>query len=236
MAQIFKILSILLSYPEEEIQAASPDLRQAIAVDGDLAREPRLRLMALVDELAERDLMDLQARYVHLFDRTRSLSLHLFEHIHGESRERGQAMVDLRAMYEAGGLEITANELPDYLPLFLEYLASRPVDEARGLLRQTLHIVAAIRERLVKRGSVYAGVFEALESLAAARPDAGEMEVLRQTGDDDPDDLKALDRLWEETPVSFGPGAASACPAERLETRFRAATRSPSKPMAGDPR
>ena len=236
MTRVFQILSILLRYPDEEIPAAAAELRQAIAGDGDLTAESRSRLTALVDELAEHDLMDLQERYVFLFDRTRSLSLHLFEHIHGESRDRGQAMVDLRAMYEAGGLAIMANELPDYLPLFLEYLATRPRDEARGVLRQTLHIITAIRERLVKRGSSYAGVFEALESLAAAKPDAEGLETLRQACDDDPDDLKALDQLWEEAPVSFGPGAASACPAERLETRFRAATRSQPVPTAGEPR
>jgi nitrate reductase delta subunit len=232
MNPIFKILSILLSYPDEEIQAATGELRNAVAADSALGREQRLRLVALIDELAERDLMDLQERYVLLFDRTRSLSLHLFEHIHGESRDRGQAMVDLRAMYDAAGLEIAANELPDYLPLFLEYLATRPFDEARNLLQQTSHIVAAVRERLVKRGSPYAVVLEALEAMAAGRPDAEGLETLRQAPDDDPNDLKALDRAWEEEPVTFGPGASSTCPAERLETRLRASIRTVAEPAA----
>jgi nitrate reductase delta subunit len=232
MNPIFKILSILLSYPDEEIQAATGELRNAVAADSALGRDQRLRLVALIDELAERDLMDLQERYVLLFDRTRSLSLHLFEHIHGESRDRGQAMVDLRAMYDAAGLEIAANELPDYLPLFLEYLATRPFDEARNLLQQTSHIVAAVRERLVKRGSPYAVVLEALEAMAAGRPDAEGLETLRQAPDDDPNDLKALDRAWEEEPVTFGPGASSTCPAERLETRLRASIRTVAEPAA----
>ena len=232
MNPIFKILSILLSYPDEEIQAATGELRNAVAADSALGRDQRLRLVALIDELAERDLMDLQERYVLLFDRTRSLSLHLFDHIHGESRDRGQAMVDLRAMYDAAGLEIAANELPDYLPLFLEYLATRPFDEARNLLQQTSHIVAAVRERLVKRGSPYAVVLEALEAMAAGRPDAEGLETLRQAPDDDPNDLKALDRAWEEEPVTFGPGASSTCPAERLETRLRASIRTVAEPAA----
>ena len=177
--------------------------------------------------------MELQERYVFLFDRTRSLSLHLFEHVHGEGRDRGQAMVDLRGMYEAAGLEIAANELPDYLPLFLEFLATRPIEEARELLGRTAHIIAAIRERLVKRGSVYAGVFEVLEVLTAATPDAEELETLRQTPDDDPADLQALDRAWAEEPVTFGPGAGSACPAERLETRLRASIRSVPDSQSG---
>ena len=226
MGEIFKVLSVLLSYPEEELKAASAELGAVIAAAPALDATNRARLTALVDDIAEQDLMELQERYVFLFDRTRSLSLHLFEHVHGEGRDRGQAMVDLRGMYEAAGLEIAANELPDYLPLFLEFLATRPIEEARELLGRTAHIIAAIRERLVKRGSVYAGVFEVLEALTAAAPDAAELETLRQTPDDDPADLQALDRAWAEEPVTFGPGAGSACPAERLETRLRASIRS----------
>ncbi|MEZ5831826.1 MAG: nitrate reductase molybdenum cofactor assembly chaperone [Dongiaceae bacterium] len=233
MTAMFKILSVLLTYPEEEMQAAAGALRSAIAGERVLDTPCRARLVALVDELAERDLMDLQERYVFLFDRTRSLSLHLFEHVHGESRDRGQAMVDLRGMYEAAGLEIAANELPDYLPLFLEFLATQPLDEARALLLRTLHIISAIRERLAKRDSIYAGVFEALESLAAAKPDAEELEALRQAPDDDPGDLQALDRAWAEEPVTFGPGAGSSCPAERLETRLRASIRSVADTQSG---
>lgn len=88
----------------------------------------------MIEELASQDLYELQARYVDLFDRSRALSLHLFEHVHGESRDRGQAMVDLKALYESHGLEITASELPDFLPLFLEYLSLRPLEEAKALL------------------------------------------------------------------------------------------------------
>ena len=230
MSQLFKTLSILLLYPDEEIQAGSAELRAAVAADRMLGANQRPALEALIDELGAGDLMDLQERYVFLFDRTRSLSLHLFEHVHGESRDRGQAMVDLKALYEAGGLEIAANELPDYLPLFLEFLGTRPLDEARAHLRQTLHILAAIRERLAKRGSVYAAVFEALETLAAAQPDPEELETLRRAPDDDPTDLGALDRAWAEEPVTFGPGASPACPAERLETRLRASIRSVAEP------
>jgi nitrate reductase delta subunit len=236
MTPTFKLLSVLLSYPDDALAEAAGELLHAIAQDSLLDRERRSRLAALVDEIASRDLMDLQERYVFLFDRTRSLSLHLFEHIHGESRDRGQAMVDLRGMYEAAGLDVVANELPDYLPLFLEFLATRPIADARDLLRQTLHIITAIRERLVKRGSAYAAVFEALESLAAARPSPEDLEALRQAPDDDPGDLTALDRAWEEEPVTFGPGASSACPAERLETRLRASIRSASETASGDAR
>ena len=122
MIRTFKILSLLLSYPTEEFQAAASELTAVLDQEALLPARMRPRLAALIDELATRDLYDLQERYIHLFDRTRSLSLHLFEHVHGESRDRGQAMIDLMELYEKAGLQIDAKELPDYLPLFLEFL------------------------------------------------------------------------------------------------------------------
>ena len=134
-------------------------MQQAAGEIGDGARgrraDPRRvsasELQTLIDELASGDLYDLQERYVLLFDRTRSLSLHLFEHVHGESRDRGQAMIDLKAHYEQAGLAMSAAELPDFLPLFLEYLATRPLKEACEPLGQPAHIFAALAERLRKR-------------------------------------------------------------------------------------
>jgi nitrate reductase delta subunit len=174
----------------------------------------RWLLDALIEDFERLDLYELQERYVFLFDRTRSLSLHLFEHVHGESRDRGQALVDLQALYDEHGLEVAANELPDYLPLFLEFLSTLPLDEACELLRQPLHIIGALHERLRRRRSPYAAVFRALQQIARQVPDAGELKALLAQPDDDPDDLAALDRAWEDQPVSFGPGAATAegCP------------------------
>ena len=94
-----------------------------------------IALDRLLDELATGDLYDLQERYVLLFDRTRSLSLHLFEHVHGESRDRGQAMVDLKALYERHGLLMSSSELPDHLPLFLEFLSDHPRGRGCGAAR-----------------------------------------------------------------------------------------------------
>ena len=159
MTRTFKALSALLSYPTPELQAAARDLRDAIAGEGIVDGVRCRALDRLIDEIAESDVYDLQERYVLLFDRTRSLSLHLFEHVHGESRDRGQAMIDLEELYAKSGLAISATELPDYLPLFLEFLSTRPFAEARDLLGQTAHILDALAERLEKRGSPYAAVF-----------------------------------------------------------------------------
>lgn len=222
MTATFKALSILLSYPSEEAQRAMPEIRQVIATESLVPKRLQRPLFALIDDIAGGDLFDLQERYVFLFDRTRSLSLHLFEHIHGESRDRGQAMVDLMALYERHGLRIEAKELPDYLPLFLEFLSTLPLDEARALLAEPLHIVTALKERHRKRRSAYTVVFGALEALALGKARAEEVAHLLAAPEDDPNDLAALDRLWEEEAVTFGPGSAGgtvapdgSCPASR---------------------
>lgn len=224
MASIFKVLSVLLAYPTRELQEAAGALGAAIGREPALPAGVRTQLGGLVEEIAHGDLYDLQERYVLLFDRTRSLSLHLFEHVHGESRDRGQAMVDLQEMYARHGLSVTASELPDYLPLFLEFLATCPAAEAHELLGQPVHILSALAERLRKRQSPYEAVFRALTALAAAQPKAEDVAVLLDGPDPDADDLAALDAAWEDAPVEFGPGADGACK-DDLAIRLRAARR-----------
>jgi len=229
----FKVLSALLSYPEQEMIAAIPEMRVALAAEGLLAARRRKALDAFLSELEAGDLYDLQERYVLLFDRTRSLSLHIFEHVHGESRDRGQAMVDLMALYEKGGLTMAPGELPDFLPLFLEYCATRPQGEARELLGQPAHVLAALAERLRKRGSSYEVVFRCLASLAAAAPRAEDLAAVLAEPETDPDDMIALDKIWEEEAVTFGPGAdgqgaqsaMGGCGADALAARMRHARR-----------
>jgi nitrate reductase delta subunit len=221
-SRTFKALSALLMYPTAELITALPGIEAAMAAEGLLKHNVRRALRPLIAELQTLDLYDLQERYTDLFDKTRRQSLHLFEHIHGESRDRGQAMVDLVAHYERGGLDVTANELPDYLPLFLEFLSIRPIDETRGLLSETGHILALLEERLEKRSSTYAAVFKALRSIS------GDVAVASEPLDAtvEPDELAALDAAWEETAVSFGPGdAADGCSVDRLRIQIRAARR-----------
>ena len=235
MIATFKVLSALLSYPSEEIVAAAPDLKKVIEQENLVPPRLQKKLGGLIDELGG-DLFDLQERYVMLFDRTRSLSLHIFEHVHGESRDRGQAMVDLMELYERHGLQIDAKELPDYLPLFLEFLSTLEIDEARGLLAEPLHILSALKQRHRKRQSAYTIVFAALEALARGKAKAADVAILLSEPEDDPDDLEALDRIWEEEAVSFGPGAAGtvapdgSCPAAR---DLLARMDTPSKPGSG---
>ena len=205
MAAIYKVLSALLSYPEAPLQEAADELLDVIAHERLLCSETRLTLAHLVREISGWHLIDAQSRYVDLFDRTRVLSLHLFEHVHGESRDRGQAMVSLLERYREAGLDISVNELPDYVPVFLEFLSLQTPDGARAMLAEPVHILAALGERLRKRGSGYAAIFEALVALAKAQPDGEILAALRETTLENPHDLAALDRVWEETEVRFGP-------------------------------
>jgi nitrate reductase delta subunit len=222
-AKTFKALSALLSYPGEDLQAAVREIRDVIRAEKLVDAHALAALELLLDEIEHSDLFELQERYVDLFDKSRRLSLHLFEHVHGESRDRGQAMVDLAALYEQGGLTLAANELPDYLPLFIEYLSTRPIEEARGLLRNALHIVATLEERLTSRNSDYAAVFAALRSIAGGQTAACAMETPAEGAEDD---LAALDAAWEETAVVFGPGdAMEGCSVDRLRIQMRASRR-----------
>jgi nitrate reductase delta subunit len=217
----FRALSALLTYPTQELSAAIPEITAAISAEGLVSNEAREQLQPLLADLGTLDLYDLQERYVELFDKTRRHSLHLFEHIHGESRDRGQAMVDLLEHYQRGGLLIAANELPDFIPLFLEFLSARPLDEARGLLKETAHIFSLLEERLAKRSGGYAAVFTAIRSIVSEPA-----VVVNEVEIDESDDLAAIDAAWEETAVTFGPGnATDGCSVDRLKIRMRAANR-----------
>jgi nitrate reductase delta subunit len=211
VSNTYAALGLLLRYPDEPLRDAYPEAAQIIELEPGLTAPLRRRLTKLCDDLAHEDILDLQARYVRLFDQTRSLSLNLYEHVHGESRDRGQAMVELLKLYSAHGLELGARELPDFLPVFIEFLSVLPRGEAGALLGEAAHVLAALHVRLKKRRSPYAAVFEALAAMADARADSEAVAALMKEPEDDPDDLEALDRAWAEEPVTFGPGDAG-CP------------------------
>jgi len=199
----FKALSALLSYPGEELIAALPEIDAVLHGEGLLGPKR-------MEELGQL----LQERYVLLFDRSRSLSLNLFEHVHGEGRDRGGAMVDLLETYRAGGFDLAGPELPDHLPVLLEYLSTRPLPEAEALLADAAPILVALAERLTRRETAYAAVLAALVALVVTEP-AELPEDLAAVPDDDPEDLAALDAVWEEAQVTFGPDPNAGCPVSR---------------------
>ncbi len=230
----FKILSALLSYPDQELIAAAPEFGEILDSERLIPAHHRRALDRLVEEIATGEIYDLQERYGLLFDRSKTLALHLFEHVHGESRDRGQAMVDLKAMYENAGLMVAANELPDYLPLFLEFLSTQPSAATRELLGQTAHILAALAERLDRRQSSYKVIFNALVAIAAEVPQREAVAELLKGPDPDPMDLEALDAAWEEEEVRFGPGTQGqgACGHETLIAKLRHAKRAINVPTS----
>jgi len=196
---VYRVLSALLSYPDSELVAALPELQAALDARQRAQLAPLFALLGGSD-----DLIGLQEQYVATFDRRPAHSLHLFEHIHGESRDRGQAMVDLREEYLRHGLLLDTSELPDYVPLFLEFLGQIAPADAAALLGDAIHVLARIGGKLAGNGSPYAGVFGVLRTLTDTvpqplpEPPEGEME---------------------ETMVTFGPEADGTEPALRARAQ-----------------
>lgn len=206
MKMTLKSLAALLSYPSAELKDNIGEVRSAIIREGVLSVTVFSRLEPLLKQFRHHDLLELQAVYSELFDRSRSLSLHLFEHVHGDSRERGQAMIDLGQQYVDSGYYLEGGELPDFVPVFLEYASCLPLADAREMLSQPAHVFAALAERLDKREAAYAGIFHALVALAKGRIDADARAVVDQNTPSE--DASDIDAEWEEAPVSFNLGSA----------------------------
>ncbi|MGL6079056.1 nitrate reductase molybdenum cofactor assembly chaperone [Methyloversatilis discipulorum] len=191
MTHTLRACALLIGYPDASLRGLLPDLRVALHDEAALSASRLAELDALIDTLQQQPALDGEAAYVELFDRGRSTSLHLFEHVHGDSRDRGPAMIDLAQTYEKAGLFLSAGELPDYLPVVLEFASTQPPKEARAFLAEMAHILNALFTALVKRESRYASVVGALIELAGERAHAVKIQ---------PDE--ALDDSWAE-PLAF---------------------------------
>ncbi|MDX1466579.1 MAG: nitrate reductase molybdenum cofactor assembly chaperone [Halomonas sp.] len=232
-----RVLARLLDYPTEALQAAAPEMIEILDAEGRLSAAVRSALMEWCQRILEADIMELQAEYVALFDRGRNTSLLLFEHVHGESRDRGQAMVDLMAEYRAAGFELDAHELPDYLPLFLEYLSTRDEADIGRWLGEIRHILALLTARLEEREADHALVPLALLALIGAEEDVAPH---RQTAKEEAPDYtaEALDEVWEEEAVRFTAESDQDCALQsaegrRLAERKQAVPSDPVKIMPG---
>jgi nitrate reductase molybdenum cofactor assembly chaperone NarJ/NarW len=197
-----RALGALLAYPRPELRAALPEIAGVLDDCRAIPAAGRAALRELIDELAAMDQLDGEERYVELFDRGRATSLNLFEHLYGDARDRGQAMVELKSLYERAGFSLATRELPDYLPALLEYLSCREIAEIRDMLVDCADIVRAIGEALVKRGSRYAAVFEALLAIAKAPP-LDPVRAERRSAE-----RIDLDRDWRDRPA-FEPDAGN---------------------------
>src|SRR6516164_5342785 len=194
---VLRALGALLSYPQEEIRRALPEIAEVIRASQLIPPPQREDLLTLIGELRADALLKVEERYVELVDRGRAASLHLFEHLHSEGRDRGQAMVDLKRLYERAGYELSSRELPDYLPVVLEYLSCRDLRESRELLGDCAHILRRIGQSLIARDSRYAAVLQTL--LVIAGEDPIDIAAVPRVAER----IENLDRDWFEQPA-FG--------------------------------
>ena len=164
-----RVIAKLLSYPDADLRRHLPELNEALCSERALKPGRLAEVQALMARLAGHLPLLTEAEYVELFDRGRATSLHLFEHVHGDSRDRGPAMIDLVKTFEQAGLMLTPGELPDYLPVMLEYASTQPELVARELLREFTHILLTVFSALVKRQSPYASLIAALLELAGEK-------------------------------------------------------------------
>lgn len=186
-----RVLARLLSYPDAALREHLPAMRQALHSDNVVPAARLAELDALMVNLERGDALENEAEYVQIFDRGRATSLHLFEHVHGDSRDRGPAMIDLAQTYEKAGLFLAAGEMPDYLPVVLEFVSTQPPQEARSFLGEMTHIFNVIFSALQQRQSTYASVLGALLELSGETAQA--VKVAAE---------ESLDATWEE-PVVF---------------------------------
>ena len=193
--QILKAIGLLMEYPDEFLWQCKEEVLAMVRHDAPMLND-------FVAEMLNDPLLDKQAEWCEVFDRGRATSLLLFEHVHAESRDRGQAMVDLLAQYEKAGLQLDCRELPDHLPLYLEYLAQLPKSEALGGLQDIAPILALLSARLQQRESRYAVLFDLLLKLANTVIDSDKVaeKIADEARDDTP---QALDAVWEEEQVKF---------------------------------
>lgn len=226
--KLLKVISLLMDYPSDELFADDTlgACKDIVATSKLISPEVRQEINAFVDELSSKGEIEAQSVYDSLFERGRSLSLWLFEHVHGESRDRGQAMVDLMGQYEEAGFAIDVKELPDYLPMYLEFLSYKAgfADdvEIRMDIADVSHIIALLGARLVDKGSSYAGLFKALLQIAG-KPLTVIDDELAKMGKDKVDDttFDAIDKEWEEEAVDFlAAKQEERCPSSQTDIRI----------------
>ncbi|RSZ32021.1 nitrate reductase molybdenum cofactor assembly chaperone [Variovorax beijingensis] len=186
-----RALALLLGYPDAKARALMPRLADAMDAEAALSPARRKELRALARALVSVDPIEAETQFVELFDRGRSTSLHLFEHVHGDSRERGPAMIDLAQTYEKCGLLLGPHEVPDHLCVVLEFASTQPPAVARAFLGEMAHILASIFSALRKRESAYASVLAAVIELAGHKAEAVAVT-----------DEQPIDESWAE-PVVF---------------------------------
>jgi len=201
--QTIKALGALLLYPDETLVDALDEIQAIIDADPLLGPERAAAVGRCIAGMRDQGLLDLQEQYVQTFDNSPKQALYLFQHLYGDSPERGPAMADLIGLYRDHGYQPIANELPDYLPLYCEFAAQFPQAEARSLLGRALPVLELVAQRLQQKGITYAAVLSALASLAEADEDTAAIAELLSAQARNGKGDQSLDEAWREQPVSF---------------------------------
>ncbi|ACA86909.1 nitrate reductase molybdenum cofactor assembly chaperone [Shewanella woodyi] len=212
---LLKVISHLLDYPTLALFDAKEELISGVEQSG-ISAKTRAELTGFICELTQRDLFDAQESYDLLFDRGRALSLLLFEHVHGESRDRGQAMVDLMNVYKTHGFEVDSSQLPDYIPLYLEFLSQQPSEFIQEWLGDISHILTMLSERLKERDCYYKVLLDTLIEVSGVEVEREEIAqaVSKEVRDDT---VEAIDKEWEDREIRFDDPAVGQCPSAGMQ-------------------
>jgi len=166
--RIYKLLSALLDYPEQELLDHLPEVRGEIGKSQEIDATEKEAIRKFLSHLEDTDLTRLQEEYVKTFDLAPEHSLHLTHHLFGDDNDknRGPALIDLGELYKDYGVKAMTNELPDYLPLVLEFVAGLEQDEAAVFLSDANKVLGVLAANLAKAGSPYAPLLSIIESRA----------------------------------------------------------------------
>ena len=218
-AATLRVIAALLAYPDAQLRGHLPEMNALLVEDDALSDPRRKEIEALARWIGEGEAIEIESTYVETFDRGRATALHLFEHVHGDSRDRGPAMIDLARTYEKAGLYLKPGELPDYLPVVLEFVSTQPPREATAFLGEIAHLVNIIFNALIARASPYASALGALLDLA------GEKACAVPAPNE-----QSLDESWDE-PAAFAGCAMTG--QQRPEVRPIRIVRKPSTAPQG---
>ena len=190
-AYSLRALALLLSYPDADMRSKLTDVMSVLSLERALSPSRISELKNLTEQLQSLDPLEVESRYVETFDRGRSTCLNLFEHVHGDSRDRGPAMIDLSQTYAQSGLVLDPDELPDHLCVVLEFASTQTEDVAKSFLDEMAHILNSIFSALLKRESPYAAVIAAVLELSGHKAQAVNIPV-----------EESIDSSWQE-PEAF---------------------------------
>ena len=190
-AYSLRALALLLSYPDADMRSKLTDIMSVLSLERALSPSRISELKNLSEQLQSLDPLEVESWYVETFDRGRSTCLNLFEHVHGDSRDRGPAMIDLSQTYAQTGLVLDPDELPDHLCVVLEFASTQTEDVAKSFLDEMAHILNSIFSALLKRESPYATVIAAVLELSGHKAQAVNIPV-----------EESMDSSWQE-PEAF---------------------------------